>query len=211
MNPNDCDETGIKIILIGEQAVGKSSLLMRYCDNNFALNMIGTAGVDFRKKLVKVDDKEIKLTIFDTAGQQRFRSITKHFYQGAKGIILVYDASDKATFDKLKDWIKTIKDNADDGVETILVANKIDLERQVSIEDGKNFSNEVKIPVVETSAKSGLNVDRLYETLMRNIVKKDSLRKEIDNEKIENDKRIVVNIQAEDKGDKKKANGCCSG
>jgi Ras-related protein Rab-1A len=202
----DENTAGIKLMLIGEQAVGKSSVLMRYCDNDFNLNMIGTAGVEFRKKDVKIDDQTIKVTIFDTAGQQRFRSITKHFYQGCKGIMLLFDASDKVTFENLKEWLKTIKDNAEEGVEVVLVANKIDLPRQVSTEEEKKFSDEVKIPIVDTSAKTGLNVEKAFETLIRNIVKKQNKPKE--GEKKEEQK---IEIKPQEPEKKEKASGCCSG
>ena len=159
-------------------------------------------------KILKIDSKEIKLTIFDSAGQQRYKQITKYFYQGSKGVILIYDVSDKITFDNLKEWIKTIHDHADEGVEIMLVANKTDLERQVSSEDGKTCANEYKVGYVETSAKSGSGIEKLFDVIIKNIVMKDNLKKE-KNENEDKNNVIIKENPEEDK--KKKANGCCTG
>lgn len=196
-----------KIIVIGEASVGKSSLIMRYCDNDFNNNMISTAGVDFRKKTIKLDGKELKLIIFDTAGQARYRTISKHFYQGCRGVLLVYDVSEGSSFPNSKDWLKSISENADKDIEILFVGNKIDLPRVITTEEGKAFANENKILFFETSAKTGTGVEKSFEMLMKNI-----LRKEV--EKLQQEKandNKGVNIEKEDPSKKKKASGCCSG
>lgn len=210
MNNENDNQEYTKIIIIGEQAVGKSSIIMRYVDQDFDLNMIGTAGVDFRKKLINIDGNEIKLMIFDTAGQQRFRSITKNFYRECKGVILVYDVSDATSFSNLKDWLSSIKQHANEGVEILLVGNKIDLPRQVQTDEGKQFSKESNVPLVETSAKTGQGVEKSFETIIRNIIKSQNqqLQKEI---KQNEDSNKIVNIEEDDSKKKKKAGGCCSG
>ena len=182
---------------------------MRYCDGDFDLNMIGTAGVDFRKKNIDIEGQSIKLVIYDTAGQQRFRSITKHFYQGCDGIILVFDTSDSNTFANLKDWLTTIKVNAKEDVQILIVANKIDLPRQVSSDDGKKFSIESNVQIVETSAKTGFGVHKSFETLIRNILlyNENELNKKKEG-KADNNTN-VVNIE-KDTSTKKNNSGCCS-
>jgi small GTP-binding protein len=207
MNEN---EEYTKIIIIGEQAVGKSSLIMRYVDSDFDLNMIGTAGVDFRKKQINIDGKDIKLMIFDTAGQQRFRSITKNFYRECHGVLLVYDVSDAHSFANLKEWLSSIKQHADEGVEILLVGNKIDLPRQVQTDEGKQFSKESNVPLIETSAKTGQGVEKSFETLIRNIINNNNekLKK---SEKEKENANIKVNIDEDESKKKKKASGCCSG
>ncbi len=183
--PDNEEMTEIKLVLIGEQAVGKSSILKRFCDNDFGLNMIGTSGVDFRSKIVKIDNKSVKLIIYDTAGQQRFKSITKNFYRCSNGIILVYDISDKITFDNLKEWIKTIKNNADSSIEIVIVANKNDLEKQVSTEQGRFFAIENSVEYIETSAKSGSCINELFDLIVHNILKKeDTVEKKEESPKI---------------------------
>jgi small GTP-binding protein len=204
------NEEYTKIIIIGEQAVGKSSLIMRYVDSDFDLNMIGTAGVDFRKKQINIEGKDINLMIFDTAGQQRFRAITKNFYRECQGVLLVYDVSDATSFANLKEWLASIKQHADEGVEILLVGNKIDLPRQVQADEGKQFSKESNVPLVETSAKTGQGVEKSFETLIRNIINNhnEKLKK---SEKEKENSNIKVNIEEDDSKKKKKAGGCCSG
>jgi len=204
------NEEYTKIIIIGEQAVGKSSLIMRYVDSDFDLNMIGTAGVDFRKKQINIEGKDINLMIFDTAGQQRFRAITKNFYRECQGVLLVYDVCDATSFANLKEWLASIKQHADEGVEILLVGNKIDLPRQVQADEGKQFSKESNVPLVETSAKTGQGVEKSFETLIRNIINNhnEKLKK---SEKEKENSNIKVNIEEDDSKKKKKAGGCCSG
>ncbi len=204
------NEEYTKIIIIGEQAVGKSSLIMRYVDSDFDLNMIGTAGVDFRKKQINIEGKDINLMIFDTAGQQRFRAITKNFYRECQGVLLVYDVSDATSFANLKEWLASIKQHADKGVEILLVGNKIDLPRQVQTDEGKQFSKESNVPLIETSAKTGQGVEKSFETLIRNIINNNNekLKK---SEKEKENANIKVNIDEDESKKKKKASGCCSG
>ena len=204
-NENDEIDELTKIIIIGEQAVGKSSLISRYCNGEFDFNMIGTAGVDFRKKILKIESNIVNLIIFDTAGQQRYRSITKYFYQGCKGVILVFDTSELITFTNLKDWLQTIQQNTDIGIQILLVANKIDLPRQVSTEQGKSFAEEVNLSIIETSAKTGFNVEKAFETLIRKIIiyeNEDKNKKERENEN--NRKNIDI-----EKNKKKDSVSCC--
>jgi small GTP-binding protein len=205
--PENEDLTEIKLVLIGEQAVGKSSILKRFCDNDFGLNMIGTSGVDFRSKIVKIDNKSVKLIIYDTAGQQRFKSITKNFYRCSNGIILVYDISDKITFDNLKEWIKTVKKNADSSVEIVIVANKTDLEKQVSTEQGKSFALENSIDYIETSAKSGSCIHELFDLIVHNILKKEvSVDKKDESPKLMHETKIK---QVNKNNSKRSNQGCC--
>ena len=204
-NDNVEEPKSIKLVIIGELAVGKSSILMRFCDDEFGLNMIGTSGVDFRTKLIKIGSSEIKLCIYDTAGQSRFKSITKHFFQDADGIIVVYDTSDKATYDNLKEWIKTIKENARESVEITIVGNKIDLPKQVSSDDGKAYAKLNNVNFVETSAKNGTGVEKLFDSIVNNILKRHEI-----NEKNELAKNILIN-KVSDNEKKNKSKGCWCG
>ena len=99
----------IKLLMLGDSAVGKSALIDRYTNNSFSSAYISTVGVDFRVKNIVVDDKRIKLQIWDTAGQERFRSISKSYYKSANGILLVYDVTDRSSFDSIRNWIKQIQ------------------------------------------------------------------------------------------------------
>ena len=105
-NPQDKQ---YKLLLIGEQAVGKSSLLNRYVDNVFEINIMGTAGLDLKKKIIEIKGEKVKIYIFDTAGQERFRSIAKNQFSKADGILVIYDVTDRKSFEGVNMWINSIK------------------------------------------------------------------------------------------------------
>ena len=128
-----------KILLIGDSAVGKSSILLRFSDNIFTESFLPTIGVDFKIKTLEFQGKNAKLQIWDTAGQERFKTITSTYYKGSHGIILVYDITDMESFNKLGDWLIEVEKNAPNNVYKILVGNKADLndQRVVSYDQGK--------------------------------------------------------------------------
>jgi small GTP-binding protein len=148
--------------------------------------MIGTAGVDFKKKIIELEGKKIKVVIYDTAGHERFQKITKNFYNGAKGIILVYNVNEKKSFDNLQKWVETIQINADNDCEVLLVGNKIDLDRNVSTEEGEKVSADYKTQFIETSAKTGENIDNAFNILLKSIMAKDLKRSSTEGKILEN-------------------------
>ena len=166
-------EIRIKLLIIGDSAVGKTSMLLKYTDNFFPESHLATIGVEFKTKEVEYNGYKIELQIWDTAGQERFKSITKSFFRNANGIIFVYDITQKNTFKNVKDWIKDSEVN-DFGFQRILVGNKIDLQnkRQVSLEDAKEWADKKNMEVIETSAKTGANIDKavlkLIELILQN-------------------------------------------
>jgi len=153
-----------KILLIGDSGVGKSCLLLRFADNSWTETHISTIGVDFKIKTLEIDGKTVKLQIWDTAGQERFRTITSSYYRGAQGIILVYDCTDRESFNNVKQWMGEIDRYACENVNKLLVANKCDLvdQRQVDTQAGKEFADGYEIPFIETSAKTSYNVDKCF-------------------------------------------------
>merc|ERR1711874_641300 len=122
-----------KLVLIGDSGAGKSSLLLRFADDTFTENYITTIGVDFRFKTIPVDNKSVKLQIWDTAGQERFRTITSAYYRGADGIVLVFDVTDRESFDHVDDWLTEVNRYVNDSTMMLLLGNKCDNEtdRQV--------------------------------------------------------------------------------
>ena len=124
----------IKLLMIGDSAVGKTSLLLRYANDTFSSTFITTIGIDFKIKTVDLDGRRVKLQIWDTAGQEQFRTITRSYFRGAQGIVLVYDITDRGTFNSVRSWMAQIADHADAQVNRVLVANKSDneAERRVS-------------------------------------------------------------------------------
>jgi len=162
-----------KILLLGDSSVGKTCFLMRYADNTFQEIHMSTIGLDYKLKNVQLDDgKMVKIQIWDTAGQDRFRSITKNYYKGAHGIILLYDVTSLKTFENVKNWVSQIKEEVSDKVTIILVGNKIDnvQNRKVTTEEGEKMAKECGIEFFETSAKSGENIDNTFNHLVKKTV-----------------------------------------
>ena len=162
-----------KILLLGDSSVGKTCFLMRYTDNTFQEIHMSTIGLDYKLKNVQLDDgKMAKIQIWDTAGQDRFRSITKNYYKGAHGIILIYDITNKKSFENVRTWINQIKEEVSEKVSIILVGNKIDDEehRVVATDDGEKIAKELGLMFFECSAKSGVNIDSTFNELVKKTV-----------------------------------------
>ena len=146
-----------KILTIGESGVGKTCILRRFVENKFLKNHLATIGIDFKTKTLNINNQEIKLKIWDTAGQERFRNITTQYYKGADGIVLVYDVTDEASYEKIRDWMDQILSNTQkDEIGLVLLGNKCDVEpRNVTEEQGLKLAEELKINYFETSALTG--------------------------------------------------------
>ena len=160
-----------KILLLGDWSVGKTCFLMRYTENTFNYIHLSTIGVDFKLKIIKLDNgEEIKIQIWDTAGQDRYRTITKSYIRGAHGIILIYDVTSRKSFEGIQSWVKQIKDQVSSKVCVALVANKIDKEkREVSPEEGIKLGKEIDYPFYESSAKEGKNINECFDNLIKQI------------------------------------------
>jgi Ras-related protein Rab-8A len=155
----------VKLLLIGDGAVGKSSLLMKFIDNKFVPSIPQTIGMDFKVKMVTLGGQCLKLQIWDTAGQERFQSITKQYYRNAAAIIMVYDVTNEKSFVDIRGWAAHIAANVEEGAERMLVGNKSDCEpskRAVDAARGKALADEYGIPYMETSAKDGSNVEEAF-------------------------------------------------
>jgi len=166
-----------RIILIGDSAVGKSSLLRKFTFGSFAEVSDPTVGVDFFARLVRVDDgvTTIKLQLWDTAGQERFRSITKAYYRNSVGVLLVYDISDRVSFANLEQWMSEARRHIEPHQATfVLVGCKQDMAkgRQVSPEEAQAFASRQRMAYFETSAKRGHGVDQPFQHLAQVIYNK---------------------------------------
>ncbi|KZS90375.1 rab-type small GTP-binding protein [Sistotremastrum niveocremeum HHB9708] len=161
----------IKLLLIGDSGVGKSCLLLRFCDDAWTPSFITTIGIDFKIRTIELDGKRIKLQIWDTAGQERFRTITTAYYRGAMGILLVYDVTDERSFNNIRTWHANIEQHASEGVNKILIGNKSDWieKKAVTEEQGRELANELGIKFLETSARVNENVEDAFFTLARDI------------------------------------------
>ena len=162
-----------KVLLLGDSTVGKTCFLLRYCDKTFQDAHLSTIGLDYRVKTMTLKNKKnIKLQIWDTAGQDRFRAITKNYYKGANGIILIYDVTNLQTYENVKNWITQIREETNPNVVIYLAGNKIDVpeeERAVKTEEGKEIADEYKLQFKETSAKDGINVNEVFQELVEKI------------------------------------------
>ena len=171
---SDLNENVYKVLLLGDSSVGKTCFLMKYTDKTFQDIHMATIGLDYRLKSMKLKSgKNIKLQIWDTAGQDRFRAITKNYYKGSHGIILIYDVTNVQTFENVKQWVSQIREEASANVIIYIAGNKIDMEeeRKVNKEEGEKLAEELGFPFVETSAKSGININETFEDLVERIDK----------------------------------------
>ncbi len=166
-------ESLYKILILGDSTVGKTCFLTRYADNTFQENQMATLGVDYKLKNVKMEDgNTVKLQIWDTAGQDRFHSLTRNYFKGAHGIILLYDITTQSSFDNVSNWIKQIKEDASEKVVIILVGNKIDLEhkRAIPTEEGEKIAEDFGLIFFECSAKTGKNINEAFNELIKKTV-----------------------------------------
>ncbi|KAJ7117905.1 ras-domain-containing protein [Mycena crocata] len=163
-----------KLLLIGNSSVGKSSLLLRFSDEQWLPEdeSSATIGVDFRVHKMDVKGKKVKLSIWDTAGQERFRTITSSYYRGAQGIILVYDVSNRESYDALPRWFSELETYVSDKVVKILVGNKVDKEfsRQVPTAEAQAFATRMNSLFVEASAKTAVGVKEAFTDVVERIM-----------------------------------------
>ena len=198
----------LKILLIGDSQVGKTSLLLKYTEHIFPEEHITTIGVEYKDKFVIKDNYNIRLQIWDTAGQERFRSITKNIYRNAHGVLFVYDITNKESFLNIKNWIKDLQ-NVGNDIKGVILGNKIDLEqkREVQKELAEELANKNEMPFLETSAKQNIKVNEGFD-LMINELLKDKSENEII-EMFSRKTRSDLSISTRKTVEKKKKRGCC--
>ena len=203
-----------KIIIIGDSGVGKSNILGRYLHNEFKHDTKSTVGVEFGSKQLKVDGVNIKLQIWDTAGEERYRAITSAYYKGSKGCFIVYDITSEISFENVEKWYEEIRKSAEKEISVILVGNKCDLEneRKVSIELGQSKAKNLNCPFFETSARSEVNIKEIFNAMLDNIYEKNGnelIEAENDDERnlsALSEKAIEITPTIKEKEGKK---GCC--
>ena len=203
------DEINLKILILGDSSVGKTTLLLKYVDGYFPTIYVATIGVEFKVKKININGIDLNLQIWDTAGQERFRGITKNFIKGADGIIYAYDITKKSSFENLKNWIFQSEESAE-GFKKLIIGNKSDLtaERQVSKESLEKYCQNKNIEGMEVSAKNGNNVEQCFETLAKLIIEGKTKEQLI--EKFSNAGRIrgksIISKESQKQKSKKK---CC--
>ena len=163
---NDEKIENFKILLLGESSVGKTCILLKYVEGTFRQNIFSTIGVDFMEKIIDYGDTKAHLQIWDTSGQEKYKSIGLNFLRNADGVILVFDLTQKDTFEQMKQWLNDVNEICDD-VKIIILGNKSDLkdERKVEEESAKNFAEKLNYKYFETSAKEGTNIENAFKAM----------------------------------------------
>lgn len=171
-SPPPLPAQSIKLVLCGDSAVGKSSLISRYARDEFSDTVLQTVGVEFVTKIVAVRGADARIQLFDLAGQERYRAVTKSVFRGSKGALLVYDITRRGSFDSIPAWLDTLQAEVGPTCCVILVGNKCDREgeRQVSREEADTFARAHGLSFLETSAKDRTNVERAFVWLVNSIV-----------------------------------------
>ena len=200
------EELQFKILLLGESSVGKTCFLLRYCDADFQ-ESISTQGIDSRIKDLKRNGQKIKLSIYDTAGQERFRSLVQNLYKAADGILLIYDVSKVESFNLINKWINGIKENVDiEKIGFIVVGNKIDLPesiKEVNEKMKKDLEKQLGYKIIEASAKEDINMSESFELLVDKMIK-------LKEEKIDKIKSIKIKKNSfKNNNNKNKKQECC--
>lgn len=164
----------LKYIIIGDSAVGKSNILLRYVQNKYFENSHPTIGVEFGTKNIQFDDRVFRIQIWDTAGSEQFRSLTTLFYKNCACAVITYDITNRQSFENVQLWIEDCINNSPKSITIVLVGNKCDLDtkRVVSVEEGIGFANKKGINFFETSAKTGLNITEIFQSTAKDIAKK---------------------------------------
>ena len=165
----------IKFLVLGESTIGKSCLIERYINNTFKENYIATIGMDIRQKRLDINKIDVTLTINDTAGQERFRSLTKMVYKNTDGILVGFDLTKPKTLEQVEFWINQIESNKtkDSSVSLVLFGNKCDMKEEIQVkeEDIEKIKEKYNLRYYETSAKDGTNVQNIFEYLAKIVLK----------------------------------------
>lgn len=204
-----CPDIIFKVALIGDSHAGKTSIVNKYVNNSMNNTFISTIGVDFLIKTIHLKDKTIKIQIWDTAGQEKYASLIRSYFSNCTCALIVYDITDRQSFSKIDKWLKSFNDNFNEKRPCVLVGNKIDLERkrEVSTEEAILKANELDLGFIECSAKTGENIDILFNELSYVILDK------IENNKIEpnnlNGLKLKNKMEYMYIDEKKKDDKCC--
>ena len=158
-----------KILTLGDTTVGKTSIILRFTKEKYTENRLATIGVDFKSQIMQIENNRVKVLIWDTAGQERFKNIASQYYNGGDGAILVFDITNKSTFERISYWLDELNQKKDlKELALVLVGNKIDLKdnRQVSSEEAQSFAKQNNIKYFETSAQENIGIDEVMNYIV---------------------------------------------
>ena len=205
-------DVACQLLIIGDSCVGKTSLLTRYTTGNFKEEYIATVGIDYFTKNETINDKIISIKLWDTVGQERYKALTQNFFKNAEGVMVVYDITKVESFDNLKFWINSIKQNMENKniiIPVIIIGNKVDMEdmREISNENAENFAKENNYKYFETSAKTGEGIDNAVRELVNQVLNHSN--NNLDEQKESRKNSIQLNDKKKEKKEKKKKKKCC--
>ena len=190
-----------KILLIGDSSVGKTSILLRYVDNAYSAEFQATIGVDFKVMTKTINSKIIKLQLWDTAGQDRFKNIVSTYYRGAQGIFIVYDVTNRVSFTNVSKWYQEAANFLPESTVRMIIANKCEMTtpfRVVTESEGNELANSLGIEYMETSAKNSINVTAVFDKMATSILNQVNVNP-----------TLVLHSKALPQGKKVKAKRCC--
>ncbi len=164
----------IKLLILGDSAVGKTNFLCKLTENKFNQNYMASTAIDIKNTSIKINGKNIKLQIWDTAGQEKYRALTRSFLIKAQGILALYDITNHTSFDNLQSWLTLIKEECYVDIPVIIVGNKMDLEekRIVDKEEASEYAKKQNVEFIETSSKTGENVEKTLYMLTEKVLQK---------------------------------------
>ena len=188
------NERRINLMILGNSKVGKTCFILRYTDNIFQEVYLSTIGIDFKTKTETVNNKQYKIYLYDTTGQEKYKSIALNIIKNAQGIILMYDITDRESFESIPEWIKSIKEAKGSNFPMILLGNKLDKEdvRVIKEEEGKELADEYKIKFFETSNKTGTNIQEAGMALVNEILKINNLENRENSMSNNNNTRLSI-------------------
>ena len=171
----------IKILIVGDSSVGKSNFIYRFIEDSFCEDYLTTTGIDLKTANMKIKDKMIRVQLWDTAGQEKYRALTKNLFLKVLGALVFFDITNENSFYNLKDWVKPLKEECGGHMQMILIGNKNDLEdkRVVKREVAEAYAKEQKIQYMEASSKTGENVKEAIISLCEKIMKSEELEKDV--------------------------------
>ena len=181
-----------KVVFVGDAGVGKTQIIDKFVENKFLENYDFTIGVNFKVKTVNCGNKKIKLQLWDTAGQEKFRAITRTYYKSGHLIVFVYAVDDKNSFENIQIWVKDVKEQTDEKTKFLLVGNKCDLEkdqRQVTTEEAEKYAKEKNMEFIEVSAKEGTNINDMFNNSLKKIF--EDMEKEKNNNPTYNNPKYI--------------------
>ena len=178
---DDNSDYTLKLLIAGDSSVGKTNFIMRFINNEFSSNYMTTSGIDLKTKDIEVKNKKVRIQIWDTAGQVKYRTITRNLFLKVTGAILIYDITNENSYNILKDWIKLIREECGKHMQIIMIGNKCDLdsERKINQDEAMNYARKENIEYIETSCKTGENIEKAVKILCENILEKNNINTDI--------------------------------